>query len=175
MFSISLWYHFAFMVISIAMLGIGVSGTILSVYPALRNLRNIPLYLLMLSICIPLSYLITNLIPFEPARLSWDRIQIFYITLYYIVLSLPFFFFGLIVSTAFSTIPGNTGLIYGADLTGAGTGSMLALYLLSSGGDGENRIHCIISLNNLSVDIWKQESKDHICYFYACQSDYPAC
>jgi hypothetical protein len=153
MFSISLWYHFAFMVISIAMLGIGVSGTILSVYPALRNLRNIPLYLLMLSICIPLSYLITNLIPFEPARLSWDRIQIFYITLYYIVLSLPFFFFGLIVSTAFSTIPGNTGLIYGADLTGAGTGSMLALYLLSSGGP-ERIVFIVSSLSIISLLIF---------------------
>jgi hypothetical protein len=32
-FSISLWYHFAFMIISIAMLGIGASGTILALYP----------------------------------------------------------------------------------------------------------------------------------------------
>ncbi|MBU4320355.1 MAG: hypothetical protein KJ739_04625, partial [Nitrospinae bacterium] len=35
-FSISLWYHFAFMVISIAMLGIAASGTLLSVYPKLK-------------------------------------------------------------------------------------------------------------------------------------------
>lgn len=36
-FSISLWYHFAFMVISIAMLGIGASGTVLSLYPKLKD------------------------------------------------------------------------------------------------------------------------------------------
>jgi hypothetical protein len=52
--SISLWYHFAFMVISIAMLGIGASGTVLSVFPGLKDRRWVPLYGLMLAISIPL-------------------------------------------------------------------------------------------------------------------------
>ena len=41
-FSITLWYHFAFMVISIAMLGIGASGTMLAVAPRLKDLRRVP-------------------------------------------------------------------------------------------------------------------------------------
>jgi hypothetical protein len=43
-FSISLSYHFAFMIISIAMLGIGASGTLLSLYPKLRNPSLIGFY-----------------------------------------------------------------------------------------------------------------------------------
>lgn len=48
-FSISLWYHFAFMIISIAMLGIGASGTTLSLYPKLKELSNIGVYGLFLG------------------------------------------------------------------------------------------------------------------------------
>ncbi len=129
-FSISLWYHFAFMVISIAMLGIGASGTLLSVYKTLIKERYIPLYLLLMGISIPVSYLLLNTVPFEPARLSWDKIQILYISVYYVLLALPFFFFGMIISTAFSVLKKDIGYIYGADLTGAGFGSMLTLWLL---------------------------------------------
>lgn len=133
-FSISLSYHFAFMVISIAMLGIGASGTLLSVFSKLKNIDYLPVYSLMFSICLPASYLIINDIPFEPARLSWDSVQIFYISLYYIFLALPFFFFGLIISTAFSTMGKYTRHIYGADMIGAGTGSILTLLLMYTGG-----------------------------------------
>lgn len=143
-FSITLWYHFAFMVISIAMLGIGASGTLLSVYPRLRNLDYLSAYFLLFGLSIPLSYTLVNAIPLEPVRLSWDRIQLLYISLYYLTLSLPFFSFGLIISTAFSTMSGYARHIYGADLTGAGIGSILTLWLLSTG--GPEKVVLIISL-----------------------------
>jgi len=130
-FSISLWYHFAFMIISIAMLGIGASGTILSLNLKLRNPSYISIYSLLLGISISLSYLLSNLIPFDPVRLSWSRIELFYIGLYYITLSIPFFFAGLIIATAFSSLSEKSGLLYGADLIGAGMGSMGILYLMT--------------------------------------------
>ncbi|MFZ6017152.1 MAG: hypothetical protein ACOYU0_06015 [Nitrospirota bacterium] len=130
-FSISLWYHFAFMVISIAMLGIGASGTVLSLYTRLKKPSSIGIYGLLLGISISLSYVVSNRIPFDPVRLSWDRIQLFYIGLYYIVLSIPFFFAGLIIATAFSSISEKSGLLYGADLIGAGMGSIGVLYFMT--------------------------------------------
>ena len=90
-FSISLWYHFAFMVISIAMLGIAASGTLLSVYPKLKDTRYIQSYILLFCISVPASYLLMNITPFDPGKLSWDRLQILYLGLYYIILSFPFF------------------------------------------------------------------------------------
>ena len=128
-FSLTLWYHFAFMVISIAMLGIGASGTLLSVVPALRDLRRIPAYGLALAIGIPVSYLLA-----DPVRLSWDRLQVLYIGVYYLVLGVPFLAFGLIVSTAFSAIKEYPGLVYASDLLGAGAGSLLVFCLLFLGG-----------------------------------------
>ncbi|MBI5188239.1 MAG: hypothetical protein HZA07_04105, partial [Nitrospirae bacterium] len=130
-FSISLWYHFAFMVISIAMLGIGASGTMLSLYTRLKKPSNIGIYGLSLGISISLSYVASNQIPFDPVKLSWDRMQLFYIGLYYLILSTPFLFAGLIIATAFSFISEKSGLLYGADLIGAGIGSVIVLYLMT--------------------------------------------
>ena len=133
-FSISLWYHFAFMVISIAMLGIAASGTLLSVYPKLKDTKYMQSYILLFCISVPASYLLMNITPFDPGKLSWDRLQVLYLGLYYIILSFPFFSFGMVISSALSSMTASTGHIYGADLTGAGAGSLLSLWLFSSGG-----------------------------------------
>lgn len=130
-FSISLWYHFAFMIISIAMLGIGASGTILSLCPKLKTISNIPIYSLFLGIGITMSYLLSNQIVFDPVKLSWDKMQLFYIALYYIFLSIPFFFTGLIIAVTFSFLSEKSGMVYGADLLGAGIGSIGILFLLT--------------------------------------------
>jgi len=144
-FSISLWYHFAFMVISIAMLGIGASGTALSVFPSLKDIRRVPRYALMLAVSIPASYLLANAVPFDPARLSWDRIQILFISLYYVILCIPFFYFGLIVSIAYSTMSREATAIYASDLLGAGAGAIAMVWLLSLGGP-ETSVFIISSL-----------------------------
>lgn len=136
LFSISLWYHFGFMVISIAMLGIGASGTVLSLFPKLKSVSSdkpishtIGTYGLLLGSTMAFSYVISNALPFDPVKLSWDRTQVLYILLYYLILSTPFFFFGLGISSAFSVISEKAGLLYGADLLGAGTGSLGFLLL----------------------------------------------
>ncbi len=137
-FSISLWYHFAFMVISIAMLGIGASGTALSLFPGLKPpkrddllLSRIGIYGLFLGASVTAGYLLSNRLPFDPVRLSWDSVQLLYICMYYLLLSLPFFFFGLSISTAFASASRGAGFLYGADLLGAGAGSLSLLYFMS--------------------------------------------
>jgi len=133
-FSIFLWYHFAFMIISIAMLGIGASGTVLSLYTPLKNPSKIGIYSLLLGISISITYIVSNHIPFDPVRLSWDRMQFFYIGIYCITLSIPFFFTGLIVAVAFSSMSEKSGLVYSADLIGAGIGSIGVLYFMTMAG-----------------------------------------
>jgi hypothetical protein len=131
-FAFSLWYHFAFMVISIAMLGIGASGTFLSVYTRFKKTKYLPIYFVLFSTCIPLSYVLINAVPLDPVAVYWDKVQLVYVSLYYIFLALPFFFFGLIISTAFSTYGGYARYIYGADLTGAGAGALLIILMLNT-------------------------------------------
>ncbi|HYA86352.1 MAG TPA: hypothetical protein VEI57_04685 [Nitrospirota bacterium] len=133
-FSIALSYHFAFMVISIAMLGIGASGSALAVFPGLKTTRRLPHYALLLAIGIPASYLLANAVPFDPVRLSWDRLQLLAVGLYYLILCMPFFCFGLIVSAAYSILSPDANIIYASDLLGAGTGAVVMIWLLSLGG-----------------------------------------
>jgi hypothetical protein len=133
-FSIALSYHFGFMIVSIAMLGIAASGTALSLYQKLRSPACVSYCTLLLGISITVSYLITNQIPFDPVKLSWSKAQLLYIVVYYLILSLPFFFTGLIIASTFSLWGQRAGLIYGADLFGAGAGSVAVLLCMSFAG-----------------------------------------
>ncbi len=138
-FSILLWYHFAFMVVSIAMLGLAVSGTALALAWAGRRgppPGPSPLLFPLLGAAMALAYLAAVRIPFDPVRLSWDRGQILYVSLYYVVLAVPFFINGLILSSAFASSSYRPGSVYGADLTGAAAGTVAVVglqFLLSPG------------------------------------------
>ena len=130
-YSISVSYHFAAMIVSIAMLGLAASGTLLSLFPGLRNPGHTGKYALALGIAIPVSFLLVNQFPFDPVRLSWEKTEVLRIGFHYLVLAVPFLCSGLIIATAFAARSGQSGLIYGADLLGAGAGSVGILVLTS--------------------------------------------
>lgn len=140
LFSIYLSYHFAFMVISIAMLGIGSAGTILAFFSPeklsensiARSENRLALYALLAGISMILSYILSNRIPFDPVKLSWERSQILYVALYCIALSIPFLFSGALIVTAFSFFSKMPERIYCSDLLGAGTGSLAVILLLNT-------------------------------------------
>jgi hypothetical protein len=148
-FSISLSYHFAFMIISIAMLGIGASGTALSIFRRLKNPSRLGMDSLLLGISIPLTYLLAKSIPFDPIELLWAKTEIFYIGLTYFVLSIPFFFTGLIIAKALTLFSKKSSLLYGGDLLGAGVGSIGILFLMTVAG-ADQAVFCISSIALLS-------------------------
>jgi hypothetical protein len=135
-FSISIGHHFAAMVISIGMLGIGLSGTLQSLIPKLKEPRRLGFYAVMLCASATIGYLLMNYTPLDPARLTWDPLQLAYIGLFYVFLAVPFFFFGLIISASLSANSDQAGTIYGADLLGAGTGAFLSFLLTGALGAG---------------------------------------
>ncbi|MEE8167702.1 MAG: hypothetical protein V3T58_02375 [Candidatus Hydrothermarchaeales archaeon] len=134
LFSVSQWYHFAFMVVSIALFGIGASGTFLAVFPSILK-RDINETLAvssgLFSVSVILTFIVTNQIPFDPFRLSWDRMQLLYILLYYLLLAIPFFFSGLCIGSVLSKMPEKVNRLYFADLIGAGIGALLVLALFA--------------------------------------------
>ncbi len=75
--SVALWHHFVWMVVSIALLGYAVSGVLLTVLPGLREMdldRAMTTLTVAFSVSIPLSHAALNKVPFDPSRLSWDRL-----------------------------------------------------------------------------------------------------
>lgn len=122
------YYHFAFLVVSLALLGLGASGTFLSLFPSLTNL-DVPPFLswvgLGFSLSVALAYGGVNWIPFDSYSIAWERIQIFYFFLYYFVLSVPFLISGLGVGVALSAMEGDHHQIYAANLVGSAAGALL--------------------------------------------------
>ncbi|HEY82639.1 MAG TPA: hypothetical protein G4O01_05055 [Dehalococcoidia bacterium] len=129
-FSVAEWYHFAFMVVSLALLGFGASGSLLSLFPRLLGvkLKN------SLAVCAGLfsvgslgGYLVVNSIPFDSYRLAWESRQLLYLAVYYLSLAVPFFFTGLALGVALSQLPSQAGKLYGFSMVGSGLGCLLVL------------------------------------------------
>ncbi len=128
-FSISQWYHFAFMVVSIALFGIAASGTFL----AIRKVKN-PLFIssIAFSLSVLLGFFVTNSIGFDPYRAVASISHVSLLLLYYIFLGLPFFFFGIIVAHAFTTMQKHAGKVYFWNMSGSALGTAAALFFIAA-------------------------------------------
>ena len=136
LFALVEWYHFAFLSVSVALLGYASSGTILSLLP--RNHKSLPT---ILGIAYPLSivgcYLLINTLPFDSYQLAWNRRQILYLIIYYASLIIPFAISGLMVAYWLALEPAKSNTLYAANLAGSALGSLSLLITLPAlGGEG---------------------------------------
>jgi spermidine synthase len=127
LFSIIQWHHFAYLVIALALLGYGVSGTLLW----LLQKKLLPQYswtylgaIMLFALSAPGSYLLVQSLAFNIEELLWDPVQIFKLLLIFLLLALPFVFAASAICITFMAFSQNrTGTIYALDLLGAGLGS----------------------------------------------------
>jgi hypothetical protein len=153
-FSISQQYHFAFLVVSIAFLGYGSAGSFLSLFQKWIDTdekKFLPTAAILFSLTIFASFLVCKSIPLDIIKLSWDATQIIFILLYYLVLSVPFFFAGAILSFAITKAAAMVNTLYFFDLLGAGTGTLLAIFIFLP--DGDKGVFPILSISAL-VAAW---------------------
>ncbi len=137
-FAVQQFYHFAFMAISLALLGAGASGSLLSVW---RRRFSPALLCLAFSLSTILAYLVINNSPFDSYSIAWDSRQILYLAIYFLAAAVPFLFAGLLVGGELinAGLQGGVGShrVYGANLIGAACGSLGSLLALSLfGGPG---------------------------------------
>ncbi|MBI1865508.1 MAG: hypothetical protein HYR98_07280, partial [Nitrospirae bacterium] len=130
LFSVILWHHFAFMVVSMALLGYGASGSLLmGPLARLDGDRTLPWTAFGFSLSIPAAFSLGSLLPVDPPRLAWDAAQPFFLFGLFLLMAVPFFFAGLTLSLVLSRHAGRAGRIYLADLSGAAVGAVLPLLL----------------------------------------------
>ena len=140
LFSIAQGYHFSFMVISIAMLGIGAGGALLSVRnrnPDVSEVTGLLSCLAALfSITAIVSFIAANAIVFDPIKASWSKTEFLKILMQYLILSLPFVLSGMALAAAIRAFHKFVHRLYLSDMAGAGCGCLLILGVLSvSGGE----------------------------------------
>ncbi|HEY5571945.1 MAG TPA: hypothetical protein VIK64_02925, partial [Anaerolineales bacterium] len=140
LFSVAQFYHFAFMIVSIALLGFGASGTALTIFPSLLKAKpgqRMSQFVMATGISILAAYLLTNWLPFDSFSIAWDRRQVLILVLHYIALATPFFFSGMALGFLLAASPQFAGTTYAVNLLGSAAGCVIALIAPASlGGEG---------------------------------------
>jgi hypothetical protein len=144
-FSISQWNHLSFMVISIALFGFAAAGTFLNIMDTrqknweqrLSASDSLKIFILLYTVTAMGSFIVLNRIPLDYFRLPLEPVQIFYLLTAYLVLALPFFFAGLVISLAYAFIPEKTGVVYFASMAGSACGAILPVPFLPLLGEGK--------------------------------------
>jgi len=131
-FSVTMWYHFAFMAISIAMFGMTIGAMIVYFKPKLFINQNIRQWLLACALCLAItivtSFVVHSSMPFFTTQQTDVIIRTLTIT--YLVVAVPFVFSGIAVCLALTKFPAQLGKLYATDLTGASFGCLIIIPLL---------------------------------------------
>ena len=135
-FSFTIWYHFAYVTISVALLGYGASGAFLAVFPGLSGAspgRRLPVYAMACALSIVLCLVAIAKIPFHPFQVrAYPAQQVPLMLAYYLAVTTPFFFGGLCISVALKTLSHQVSRLYFADLLGAGVGCGIVVFAIKA-------------------------------------------
>jgi hypothetical protein len=125
--SIGLWYHFAYMVISLALPGFGAAGSLLFLtFEKMK--RNIDQWLVVLAgataVAFPLAFSLSQKAGLDPLQLIWQKSEWIKMMLACLLMAIPFFLAGGIVGMILTAAGEGAHLMYASDLMGAGTGAL---------------------------------------------------
>lgn len=116
--SVVLSYHFVYLVISMALLGLGIGGIL--AYRFSVSIGRLSIVAGSLALVIPGVFL------------GIARLNLTNLILYGLLILVPFALAGIIVSRIFQEFASNSGKVYAADLCGAAAGALLAIPVLDS-------------------------------------------
>ncbi len=134
--SVNQWDHFASMIISIAMLGFGVSGTLLAITKH-RLLRSsawlVPLLMVMCSVFMLVAFRFSQqpYLQFDTFLVFSSGDQLMRLVVFAFLFFLPFFAGSLAIGMIYISHVSGIGRLYFLNLLGSGAGGIVALLLLS--------------------------------------------
>lgn len=127
LFSIVQWHHFAFMIISVALLGYGASGTFLVFardWLMARYLTAWRASAMLFGLTAYAGFALAQQLHFNPLEITWAPGQLLLLGATYVLLMTPFFFAATCIGMALSRPDARIGGVYSADLIGAGIGEI---------------------------------------------------
>lgn len=145
-FSAAIWYHYAFVAVSLALVGLGASGLV--VQYGLKRIRGD--WAENLTIISALGIVI--FVPITLYVMHALTSQVVYLPLFMFLFTIPFFLIGIIISSAFNAFAAIAGRLYASDLIGASAGALLVvLFLILSGGEGAALIVGLIAATSATI------------------------
>jgi spermidine synthase len=145
LFALVQFYHFAFMAISLALLGGGAAGSALTTWPRLGRFPG--RWSAGFAAGTLASLFILRQVPFDSYGIAWDTRQIVYLVLTFGGATLPFLCSGLVVSGLLAADTDRANQVYGANLIGSALGALGVLPLLAwLGGESTLLISAVLGL-----------------------------
>src|SRR4051812_24039773 len=128
-FSVTLMYHYAFLVLSITLFGLGLGGIFHFISDVFRKRPEwLPWVALSAAVTLPLCLGLVLRLPFLPQLLSPANAAV--LAAIVLLSSIPFFLAGLLLSQLYMLNRATASTLYAYDLIGAAIGCGLALYLI---------------------------------------------
>ncbi len=143
-FSFTLWYHFAYVTISVALLGYGAAGSVVALVrePERGSGPRLAALALCCGVSTVLGLVVFATVPFHPfeAMNAWlgrgvrsiPRAPLVYTLVFYAAVSLPFFFAGACMAVALRANAHDVSRLYLCDLVGAGVGCLVVVSVIAA-------------------------------------------
>jgi hypothetical protein len=160
LFSVVLFYHFAFLAISVALLGLGAGGVFAYLWRNwLTRFATRPLAATLCTINAVAIFLALEVVLHVPVSLELTRWNLARLTALYLASAVPFFFTGLIFSVTFARETRHVTRLYGADLLGGALACLAVVPLLNWIG-GPNAILFSALVMAVAALIWDRGSSE---------------
>jgi hypothetical protein len=127
LFSIILWHHFAYMMISVALLGYGAAGTVVALFQRTLQAAYIHVFVAgagLFGITAVAGFLLAQRVGFNPLEMLWDPAQSLRLLLIYGLLFIPFLCAAIPICLTFTRFGEQPHRIYSFDIVGAGLGCL---------------------------------------------------
>ena len=124
-FSVTMWYHFAFMAISLAMFGLAAGAVLVEVLPKKSPEETLARTALWFALTSAICFVAQLYIKVNPEE------EILSTALAFAIIAIPFVFAGMVVCVALTRFPQHTGSLYAADLAGSAVGCVLTIPILN--------------------------------------------
>src|SRR6267378_3751463 len=156
LFSVVLFYHFAFLAISIALLGLGAGGVFAYLFKtklAGISTRKLAAYLCMgNALMVPV---VLETVLHVPVALEVSSKNFLHLTALYMIAAVPFLFTGLLFSVVFARETQRIPWLYGADLAGGSMACLAVVPLLNWWG-GPNTILFAGVTQAMAAALWSR-------------------
>src|ERR1700757_5137719 len=159
LFSVVLFYHFAFLAISIALLGLGAGG----VFAYLRKtqlslIRTRPLAAWLCGLNAIVIPFVLEIVLHVPVSLELSWTNLLRLTVLYLSAAIPFLLTGVLFSVVFARETRTITRLYGADLLGGALACLSVVPLLNWIG-GPNAILFAATVMSLAGLVWADERR----------------
>ncbi|RJP68557.1 MAG: hypothetical protein C4539_08710 [Ignavibacteriales bacterium] len=144
LFSAEFYYTFAFLILSLAVLGLGLGALFLKLFPKLNKPVLLPIWLSLTGLMILIAVPIVFNLNLDFSKLISEAGQITKLIAAILLLGSGFFFGGISIAQILKTNPDEIPRLYMADFIGASVGVLLFIFIMNTFGADITLVYCAL-------------------------------